>query len=129
MHTPDTAERRGGLRAPATLAWWTRRGRRAAASGKLTFAIRPWPDGPKLAGVRRRLAAALQLPDGAGLTTETRSGSGAGGGHCPVVDMEAKTATAQQEEDQQQNKEQYRQAEPTDIEAQKAKGQQRERRV
>ncbi|MFK3662779.1 hypothetical protein ACI2I2_20065 [Scandinavium sp. NPDC088450] len=113
MHTPDTAERRGDLRAPAQLAWWTRRGRRAAASGRLTFAIRPWPDGPKPAGVRRRLAAALQLPDGAGLTTEPRSGSGAGGGHCPAVAVEVKG-------NEQQNNKPHRQAEPTDITAQRA---------
>ncbi|MFK3662787.1 hypothetical protein ACI2I2_20115 [Scandinavium sp. NPDC088450] len=120
MHTPGTAERRGGLRAPATLAWWTRRGRRAAASGRLTFAIRPWPDGPKPAGVRRRLAAALQLPDEAGLTTDPRSGSGAGGGHRPVVEVEAREVTAQQEKKQQQNNEQYWQAESPDTTAQRA---------
>ncbi|HAF2461321.1 TPA: hypothetical protein G9F28_005039 [Salmonella enterica] len=33
-----------------------------AASLPLTFAIRPWPYGPKPAGVRRRLAGAQQLP-------------------------------------------------------------------
>ena len=61
MHTPDTAVRRGGLKATARRRGGGGAAGTVAASQGLTFAISP-SRSPNPEGIRRRLAGAQQLP-------------------------------------------------------------------
>lgn len=87
MHTPDTSERRGAIKATASAgAVKAFRTARPEKPQPLTLAIRPWPYGTNPGGVRRSPAgaSAAALAEW-GSTTGQQRWPGAEGGHRPAL--------------------------------------------
>ncbi|WP_313685141.1 hypothetical protein [Pantoea sp.] len=79
-NTPDTTERRGGIKGRGAPGEGTGDSRLQGLTWSV--AIRPWPGGPEHARVVRWSLPAVPV-SGAGLTTRHRRG--AAGGHVPAV--------------------------------------------